>query len=474
MDSITISEEEAHAICDTEESHFFDKKSKDISGKAVQKAVVAFSNADGGELIIGVKDNKDEPDVLLRWDGFQDIEAMNGIMQAVFDLAPSPPLKYEILVCNSFKGRVLRINIEKSPQVHSSADNIVYQRHGAQSIKITDAQRITALGYAKGADSFEDRIVTDLPAETIVESKEITSFLTNYSPKTDPLSFAVNQNLLDYKTWAPRVASIVLFHDNPSTVIPTRCAVRIARYETRDDDPERDSLAHQESIEGPCVPLIENTVKAVMQIMQQVEVWTTEGLAHLQYPPEAIWETIVNAIIHRDYSISDDVQVHIFDNRIEIHSPGKLPGYVTVENILEARFSRNPKIVRTLARYRNPPNKDLGEGLNTTFQKMKEWGLKNPEIFEDGNYVKVILPHARLAAPATAILRFLKNNNHITNRQAREITGIKSENLVKVEFYKLRDEGLIERVPGLRGPSSAWQLTDTGRKKVEDDDFSVS
>jgi ATP-dependent DNA helicase RecG len=192
--------------------------------------------------------------------------------------------------------------------------------------------------------------------------------------------------------------------------------------------------------------------------MSSIKIWTTKGLKTEEYPPESIWEIVVNAIIHRDYSISDDVQILIFDNRIEVLSPGRLPGYVTTENVLDARYSRNHKIVRTLNRYENPPNKDLGEGLNTAFQKMTEWKLKKPEISEDGNYVKVVLPHTPLASPSESILEFLKTNSRITNRQAREITGIRSENLVKIEFYKLRDEKLIERIPGLEGPSAAWQL----------------
>jgi ATP-dependent DNA helicase RecG len=100
----------------------------------------------------------------------------------------------------------------------------------------------------------------------------------------------------------------------------------------------------------------------------------------------------------------------------------------------------------------------LGEGLNTAFEKMKEWRLKEPMILEDGNYVRVVIPHIPLAAPTEAILEFLQTNETITNRQAREITGIRSENLVKVEFYKLRDEDLLEMVPGLKGPAAAWRL----------------
>jgi ATP-dependent DNA helicase RecG len=164
----------------------------------------------------------------------------------------------------------------------------------------------------------------------------------------------------------------------PPAVLPRKCALKIVRYETKEDDPERDHLKSTLTLEGPLYPLIQDTVRTVTDIMSAVSIWTISGLRTLQYPPEAIWEIVVNAIIHRDYSISDDVQIRIFDNRVEIISPGKLPGYVSIQNILEARYSRNSKIVRTLARYPSPPNKDLGEGLNTAFQKMKEWRLKAP------------------------------------------------------------------------------------------------
>lgn len=263
------------------------------------------------------------------------------------------------------------------------------------------------------------------------------------------------------------MAAALLFHPCPSAVVPRKCAVKITRYETKEDDPERVHLAEQFTVEGPLYPLINETVHTVEEIMSSIKVWSHDGLKNLDYPPEAIWEVIVNALIHRDYSISDDTQILIYNNRIEILSPGRLPGYITVENILDARYARNSKIVRTLNRYKEAPNKDLGEGLNTTFQKMKEWGLKAPEIIEDKNYVKVILPHVPLAAPTEAILTFLTSNDRITNQQARDITGIKSENLVKIEFYKLRDEELLERVPDLKGPKSAWQLTERGKAEIK-------
>jgi ATP-dependent DNA helicase RecG len=333
-------------------------------------------------------------------------------------------------------------------------------------LKITDKQKVIELQFAKGATSFEDFIVSTVPPETIFESDELKNFLRDFSPRTDPLEYTISENLIDLKTYDPRVSGLLLFAKNPSACLPRKCAVKVIRYETKEEEPERDYLGETISLEGPIYDLIHETVATVTTIMSSINVWTADGIRTMSYPPEAIWEIITNAIIHRDYSISDDVQILIYDNRIEILSPGKLPGYVTVENILESRFARNHKLVRTLSKYKDAPNKDIGEGLNTAFEKMKEWKLKAPVIEEIQRNVKVTIPHTPLARPTDLLLEFLTHNNQVNNKQGREITGIKSENLVKVEFYKLRDEGLLERVPGLEGSASAWRLTDKGEKAL--------
>jgi len=457
MTTKTISVEDARNYATRAEDHIFDKKSADASGKTVQKIAVALANADGGEFVVGISDDREEPDPEKRWKGRESVEAFNPILQALFEISPTLAMEPIFLHSSEYLGYVLLVRIEKSMVVHHTADNTVYVRVGAQSLPLRDPQRIMELQFAKGAVSFEDQTLSELRTEEISDATELGRFLAAYSPRTDPLEFITNQNLVDRTSWHPRVAGILLFNDNPSATLPRKCAVKIARYETKEDDPERDHLKDILTLEGPLYPLIHSTVKKTTEIMSSVSVWTTAGLRTMQYPPEAIWEVMVNAFIHRDYSISDDIQVYIFDNRIEIVSPGKLPGFITPANILESRYSRNPKIVRTLSRYPDPPNKDLGEGLNTAFQKMMEWKLKKPEIIEDGNCVKVVIPHTPLATPAEAILEFLANNPTITNRQAREITGIRSENTMKREFYALRDAGIIEMVPELRGSSAAWR-----------------
>lgn len=463
----TINQDDALEIIKKGESHFFDYKSIATNGQKTQKIASAFANADGGEFIVGIDDEKTEPDLLKRWNGANKIEDFNSHLQALNELNPSLDFITTFFDCPTLPGIVMSIKIEKSAFVHKTASEEVYLRQGAQSLKLTDNQKITELQFAKGASSFEDYVIGTCPPENIYETERIKEFLDHYSPKTDPLEYVYSENLLDNKTMEPRLAGVMLFSDKPQAFIPRKCAIKIVRYETKEDEPERDFLKETVTIEGSAYDLIIDSVNKTTEMMSSIRVWTTEGLRHIEYPPEAIWEIVTNAVIHRDYSISDDVQILIYDNRLEIISPGKLPGYVTVDNILDSRYARNHKNVRTLSKYKEAPNKDIGEGLNTAFEKMKEWKLKPPVIIEDGNYVKVIIPHAPLARPTELILKFLKTNPTINNRQARELTGIKSENLVKVEFYKLRDEGLLERVPGLEGPASAWRLTDIGKKEIE-------
>jgi ATP-dependent DNA helicase RecG len=183
----------------------------------------------------------------------------------------------------------------------------------------------------------------------------------------------------------------------------------------------------------------------------------------VEYPIEAIHEIITNAVIHRDYSITDDIHIRIFDNRVEVLSPGTLAGHVTAENILSERFARNPGLVRLINKFPNPPNKDVGEGLNTAFESMKQLKLKPPIIEQEGGYVKVVLKHEALATPEESILEYLLERDEIANRHAREICYIDSENKMKRILQILVQNGLLEPVPGRTRYTAAYQLTNKGR-----------
>lgn len=446
MKEKTLDSNDILELSNRQESHFYDRKAKAIDGKKIQKIATAFANADGGDFIIGIKDDKDESDPSKRWDGETVKEDYNKVFQNLMEIKPTIPYTPIFLFNPNTNTYALQITVEKSEKVHQTSDNSVYVRVSSQSIPIKEPQRIQELSFAKGETSYEDLVYKDAKAEDIFDTFEMKRFLNDYSPKSDSIDFTVNQNLVDRFSYEPKISGLLLFNDNPVAILPRKCGIKITRYDTSEKVPEREHLKDQITIEGSLYEQIHAAAKSVTEFMSNVKIWTPKGLDTVNYPQETIWEILVNAVIHRDYSISDDVHVLIFNNRIEIISPGKLPGYVTEANILEARYSRNAKIVRTLNRYKNPPNKDMGEGLNTAFQKMKDWRLKEPVIKVEGNYVKAIISHTPIATPEEAILEFLSHNINIKNKQAREITGIKSENTMKRVFYKLRDDGQIKPV----------------------------
>jgi ATP-dependent DNA helicase RecG len=108
----------------------------------------------------------------------------------------------------------------------------------------------------------------------------------------------------------------------------------------------------------------------------------------------------------------------------------------------------------------------VGEGLNTAFAAMSKLRLKPPLIAERDAAVLVTIRHEALASPEEAVMEYLASNDEIVNRIGREITGITSENSMKNVFYRLRDRGLIEPVPGRVGFGSAWRKKKKSGKRA--------
>jgi ATP-dependent DNA helicase RecG len=109
-----------------------------------------------------------------------------------------------------------------------------------------------------------------------------------------------------------------------------------------------------------------------------------------EYPLEAVRELLVNAVAHRDYSQQGDtIHLHIFADRLEVHSPGGLPGPVTLENLLEARFSRNAVIAQVLSDMGFVER--LGYGLNRVLTALKQNNLPPPKFEELGGTFRVTL-----------------------------------------------------------------------------------
>ena len=143
-----------------------------------------------------------------------------------------------------------------------------------------------------------------------------------------------------------------------------------------------------------------------------------------EYPEFAWFEGIVNALTHRNYAIrGEHIKVLIFDDRLEILSPGLLPNIVTIENILNQRYSRNPRIARTLCEFGWV--KEMSEGVKRIYSEMEKLFLKEPKYAEPNNSVLLVL------------------ENNFLNRSIRTIDKIKGKISEEV-FDKLgQDEKTI-------------------------------
>jgi ATP-dependent DNA helicase RecG len=312
------------------------------------------------------------------------------------------------------------------------------------------------LKFDKGIASFEDTSV-NVDADVITNSETAIEFILNVVPSAEPEDWLKKQNLITKENKLV-AAGVLLFVDEPQASLPKRSAIKIYRYTTKADEGRRDQLAFDPiTIEGSLYDQINEAVARTKALIEDIKTLTPEGLEPVAYPHETLHEIITNAVLHRDYSIASDIHVRIFDNRIEVESPGRLPGHITTDNYLREQFSRNPKLVQLINKFPNPPNKDIGEGLNTAFEAMRKLRLKEPEILESDHSVVVYIRHTPLASPQDMVMDYLKDREEITNRIACELTGIASENVMKDVFLSLNKRDLLERVPDKKGNASAWR-----------------
>ena len=465
IDVSTISENQQEKILKMAEGHFGDLKATEIRPAKLSRTVSAFANADGGELYIGVKERSVGGHKIREWQGFSDEEAANGHLQLFEELFPlGQEYSYAFLRVGESRPLVLQVQVRKSQSIVRASNGVPYVRRGAQNLPVTTDKELRQLERNKGITSFETE-TAGIGLDELTNSETVIGFMLEVIPTAEPEPWLRKQRLIvDDKA---TVAGILLFHDLPQAALPKRCGVKVYRYTTSEAEGTREALVDDPiSIEGATYDLIHEAVAQTQATIDQLQVLGSEGLEAVEYPPEALHEVITNAVLHRDYSIADDVHIRIFDNRVEVESPGRLPAHVTPQNILAERFARNGNVVRVINKFPNPPNKDVGEGLNTAFAAMRKLQLREPIIEERENSVVVHVRHEPLASAEELVIDYLRDHGEINNSTARQITAIDSENQMKRVFYRLRDRDLISQVGGRSRRNAAWELTDKGRKHV--------
>jgi ATP-dependent DNA helicase RecG len=397
---------EAMLIMEIAEGHFSDVKRVDIAPAKLSESISAFANASGGEIYVGIGEENIGNEKKRFWRGFATMEAANGIFQVLERMLPLGN-HYHAMWLNTAEadlpGYVLHLVIDKTQEAISSSDGSFFVRRNSQNVRVVGDDALQRLKFDKGIASFEDTSVnTDM--NTITNSTTALKFILDVVPSSEPEDWLRKQNLITRDS-KPVAAGVLLFADEPQAALPKRSAIKLYRYTTKASEGTREQLAFDPvTIEGSIYDQIHDAVARTKALIEDIKILTPDGLELVSYPHETLHEIITNAVLHRDYSVPSDIHVRIFDNRIEVESPGRLPGHITTDNYLREQFSRNPKLVRLINKFPDPPNKDIGEGLNTAFEAMRKLRLKEPEIIENEHSVVVHIRHTPLASPQDMVM----------------------------------------------------------------------
>jgi ATP-dependent DNA helicase RecG len=455
IEALEITGEERDRLLSLEEDTFIDLKASEIQPKKLSITISAFANTAGGDLYVGIGESEFFGTKTRQWRGFKDQEEANGHIQSLEALFPlGADYSYEFLRVPGSNGIVLHISVQRTAQIAKAHNKKVYVRRGPQNLEVKGPAALERLRLDKGIESFEKQTV-DVDLITITESLTLKTFVKQVVPEVLPKIFLKKQNLI--RNGKPTVAAVLLFSDEPQAALPKRSGVKLYRYKTTGAATRETLAGDPKSIEGPIYDLIKTAVKETAAMVEGLQKLGPTGLEPVKYPHETLHEIITNAILHRDYSIVADVLIRVFDNRVEVESPGLLPGHITIKNIRDEQFARNGALVRLVNKFPNPPNKDVGEGLNTAIKAMQKLRLKPPVMQETGNTFLTQIRHDPLASPEESVMDYLANHSEITNRVARDLTGIASENTMKEVFLRLAKRGLIQRVAGKKGASAAWE-----------------
>lgn len=185
-------------------------------------------------------------------------------------------------------------------------------------------------------------------------------------------------------------------------------------------------------------------------------------------PRDAWLEGLVNAVVHRSYSMmGDHIRFEIFPNRVEITSPGRFPGLANPSRPLEVtRYARNPRIARVCADL--GITRELGEGIRRLFSEMRKRGLADPIYEQTSSSVKLTLlavdalpaeVTARLTSSARAILTVLRlHQRPMGTGELADLSGVTRMTATRA-LAALEEEGIVTwRGNSKRDPRATWVL----------------
>jgi len=457
-------------IVNADENKIFDRKSAKIKVAELAPLICAFANAQGGTIVIGVNDKIRSIEGI---NAFGE-DKINGFVAAPKDCCrPMPPYQEEFLEVTNANGkldRLLLLHIEACPdQMIRTVNESVFLRI-ADRTKEMKGDDLRNLVYSKSVRHYEDEChpdatIADLDEELLNRYRDkLQAPDMSYEQILSARGFIKEQNRKKHLT----NAAVLLFARNIMQFYPN-CRIRFVRY---DGDTAKTgtsiNITKDYSMDLPLLRLVDRAKDFVgSQLREFTAMDRTTGKFGIvpEYPEFAWLEGIVNAVTHREYALTGAyILVSMYDDRLEIDSPGKLPNIVTVENIRTTRYARNPKISRVLTEFGYV--RELNEGVKRIYSDMKQFFLDDPVYSDNDMSVKLTLKNnivmrslrkqdfmlrhvgeeiwLQLDDLEREILVYMASNKTVTRAQLENHTK-KSNRTVTTRLNRLLDYGVVKR-----------------------------
>ncbi|MCU0433214.1 MAG: putative DNA binding domain-containing protein [Bacteroidia bacterium] len=403
----------------------------------IAEALVAFANTDGGEIIIGVEDDTTITGVP---HNDEDIEMMlNSPKTHVYE-GQELPMVYKLKAV--IEGKiVLFFQVDKgSSEIYQLRDGRVMRRNEKrQTVPANvkklqfDQQEIKSREYDR--QFVDGAIVADLDISLLQSLAD--SYLKGYTVER----YLQHLGLAQYAANGLRLtrAAVLLFAKDIQRWHP-RCQVRFIKIAgTELLSGEKYNVISDEFVQGNIHELIFKSWES----MRPYLAFRTEFGANAQfeqkfiYPEDACKEAILNAIAHRDYSNSNGIEVHIFNDRMEIKSPGALLSTLTIQDLeaLDNRHeSRNAKIAYTLKV--SKLMREMGEGMKRIFMLMQQNELQKPKLYSNTVWFTVTLFNKSVFSPIQEEFLRLFSDFELSAIQKRIlIAGMNDKELSPADIY---------------------------------------
>jgi ATP-dependent DNA helicase RecG len=378
-------------------------KGRDVRAicRDIGETLVSFANADGGELFVGVEDEG----------AITGIPHKDSLILAMTKapethVHPSTPLASPNVLRFKTDGfTVLYFQVSKSTtRVHLTADGRCLQRFDKENRPVP-AEEIQYSRQERNSREY-DREFVDGARVSDLDSELIQRISRLIAGGQSPEKFLQYVDLADYRAegLALRRASLLLFARDINKWHP-RCQVRIARVSGTVLKVGQDyNIASRDDhiVRGNVLRILDNAWDALRPYLARTRLVDSSIFAEsLVYPEDACREALVNAVAHRDYSIEGKgVEILIFDDRLEINSPGQLLSSISISDLKSGKRShqsRNAYIARVLRELGYM--REMGEGMLRIFARMRDQDLVPPEINSASQEFELTLHHRSVFSP---------------------------------------------------------------------------